>query len=220
MLKKLTLSPLCLILGACSTFTKYSVIDDKVSMPSYEFYEAFSETDNANIVLPKLEKNLITVTAEDLPKERPLFIPEKDDKTFRYSKRLTQYYNNDGHNFVLYHMENMNGVKSKINFISLDYLGGFSFNKEEFYALYNLSPAKVKIEQLKKSCLYNDSYKDTIYPMFKLTLNNGKNLYLINRVGGNGSPVTTDLLIFRKLPDCKIVGMKNVNEYGEPNFEW
>ncbi|MGC6248915.1 hypothetical protein ACNO7P_10835 [Bisgaard Taxon 45] len=127
------------------------------NMPSYEFYEKLSETDNAQVVLPILEKNLTTI---------------ENEKAFQFSSNLVNestfswFTPNDIFSFnnkVDYSKElNNNKIKS----ISFYFSHVLNFSKTNFYKVFNLNSNDVSITQLKKHC---ESYR-RILPFINLLL--------------------------------------------------
>lgn len=203
-----------LILSGCAELTNemnnLGKILSGAGMPSYEFYEKFSETDNANVVLPILEKNLVTVQEEWGRENVFKFSPSLvNQTTFNW---FSAGDDNQFNNKVGYLKEVEN---NKVKWIGLRFSHVLTLSKSNFYKIFDLKQSEIDITQLKQHC---SEYR-RIVPMYKLSIKNGKSLYFVENYGSGSAGSQTDLYIFKKLPSCRSLGYeKTVKAYGNEMF--
>lgn len=212
-MKKLVFtSTLALSLTSCAELTAFAnILQPSSTMPSYEFYEKFSETNNTSIVLPILEKNLTTGSDEYENTRVFKFSPSLvNESTFNW---FDPNYDEGINNYITYSPETKN---NKIEYISLGFSHVLTLNKSNFYKIFNLDPKDISITQLKQHC---EAYNRFI-ALHKLSLKNGKSLYLAHDMGSGGRGASSDLIIFRYKPICKSFGnYKTVKKYLIEDFE-
>ncbi|MDD6909916.1 hypothetical protein [Actinobacillus minor] len=203
---------LALSLTSCAELASFAnALQSSNTMPSYEFYEKFSETNNAKVVLPILEKHLTVVSIDGQNEQVFLFSPSLvNQSTFGWFTPNDDYSFN---NRVSYLQETKN---NKIEYISFGFSHVLSLSKSNFYQIFNLNPNDVSISQLKQHC---SAYR-RIVPLYKLSIKNGKSLYLAEDMGSGSANSSTNLIMFNSKPACKRLGFdKTVKEYGNENFE-
>lgn len=211
-MKKLALlTPIIFSLSSCAELSSLANTLQSQTLPDYEFYEKFSETANKNIILPIIEKNLTTISDNGVNEKVFSFSP------FLVNKETFAWYSpDDSYNFnnkIWYFNEikNNNVLSVKLGFSHV-----LNFTRSNFYKIFDINQSDITINQLKKYC---ESYR-RIMPLYKLTMKNGKSLYIAEYMGTGSLGSSSDLYIFRTLPTCKNLGFeKTVNAYGNEFFD-
>lgn len=210
--KKILVTIISLSIVSCAELQALAKsFNSDTRMPSYEFYETFTTTNDAYLLDTMLLKSNPTHIIQD-----PVFGKHYE---FRISKSLLNniYPNYDP---IIDDADSASSIITSLNnknkSIAFNFSAGSVFmNKDNFYKIFNLSEHDVKISQLKFSCL---SEKGVYVPFFEVVLRNNKKLYLIIDYGG-GATSPTSLTFYKAKPSCKALDYdKSIKEYGNPNF--
>ncbi|MDC2826649.1 hypothetical protein PHA51_11575 [Rodentibacter pneumotropicus] len=183
------------------------------TLPPYEFYAKFAETDNADVVLPLFRKNLTTTVNENGQQQVFKFpLSLVNGSTFLHYDD----FQDDPYRFTNLVHPDEKIVNNKVKEISVSFSAVLNFTRSNFYKIFNLNPNDVKIIQLKQWC---SSYRRSV-PFYQITVRNGKSLYIIEESGSGIYDSQTHISFFRKIPSCKSLGYdKTIKQYGNESFD-
>lgn len=203
---------LALSLTSCAELSSLANSLQIHTMPSYEFYEKFSETNNANELIPLLEKNLVKDDSGNKAFKIPSHLVTKknfpwlelsdieDKESFNYYKSVELY---------------KDTKENKLTNVTLNFMSVVDLTKSNFYELFGLNPTDVRISQLKQHCT---SFR-RVGSFYKLELKNNKALYLFEYSGTGSVRSQTEYSLYKTLPSCRQLGFdKVIKKYGNDGF--